>query len=135
MSRARRRTGARVSSALLLAAALAGCGDDPSGPGSVDLVVTGPVPLGAAVVELVGEGVRGIEQPAVGWAELVPVAPSGTTPVHRLILIQEEPGDLRIRVEVADVAAPLPTATIVEASDQADAQIANPLSVDAVLRR
>ncbi len=111
------------------------CGEDPSGPGSVDLVVRGPVPLGAAVVELVGEGVRGIEQPAVGWAELVPVAPIGSTPVHRLVLIQEQPGDLRVRVEVVDVAAPLPTATVLEASDAADAPIANPASAEVALTR
>ncbi len=115
--------------------AAAGCSDDPSGPGTINLTVRGAMPLGAAVVELVGEGLRGVEQPAVGWAELVPVAPLGTTPVHRLILIQEEPGELRIRLKVTDVAAPFPVATVIEATDQADEPVASPTSIEALVRR
>jgi hypothetical protein len=127
----------RIASALLtvLLVAAGGCSDDPSGPGTIDLMVRGPVPLGAALVELVGEGLRGVEQPAVGWAELVPVAPAGSTPVHRLILIQDAPGDLRIRLEVVDVAAPYPVATVLDATDQADAPVPSPAGIEVLLRR
>jgi hypothetical protein len=117
-----------------LSLALTGCSDDPSGPGTIALTVRGPIALGAALVEIVGEGVRGVEQPAVGWAELVPVAPAGSTPVHRLILIQDEPGELSVRLEVVDVAAPYPVATVIEATDQADAPVPSPASIEAVIR-
>lgn len=129
--RGNRRIFGLLAGAAMLAA---GCSDDPSGPGTIDLTVRGPIPLGAALVELVGEGLRGVEQPSLGWAELVPVAPVGSTPVHRLILIQDEPGELRIRLEVLDVAAPFPIATVIEATDQADAPVPSPSSIEALIR-
>lgn len=132
MSRGRR--GTPLGLAILACAALA-CSDEPSGPGTVDLTVRGAVPLGAAIVELVGEGIRGVDQEAAGWAELVPIAPVGSTPVHRLILIQDQPGDLRIGLEVLDVAAELPIATVVEATDEADAPVPSPASIEAIVRR
>lgn len=128
---------ARLAWGALAVASLvaAGCSDDPSGPGTITLTVRGSTPLGAAVVELVGEGLRGVEQPSVGWAELVPLAPVGTTPVHRLILIQDAPGELRVRLEVVDVAAPYPVATVIEATDQDDEPVASPASIEALVRR
>jgi len=117
-----------------LSLVVTGCFDDPSGPGTISLTVRGPIPLGAALVEIVGEGLRGVEQPAMGWAELVPVAPIGSTPVHRLILIQDAPGELRIRLQVVDVAAPYPVATVIEATDQADATVPSPASIAVVIR-
>lgn len=112
-----------------------GCSDDPSGPGWVDLVVSAPVPLGAAVVQISGSGVEEFEQPAQGWFELVPMPPSGTTPVHRVVVIQEQPGELRLRVRVADLDAPLPSASVMEATDASDAPLASLASVEASLRR
>lgn len=127
----------RVLRALVVAASMAGaaCSDDPDGPGMIDLVVRAPVPLGAAVVELVGEGVEGIDQPAVGWSELVPVAPSGSTPVHRLVVIQEEPGELVVRLRVADVQDVRPVTTVIEATDQADAPLPSLSDVEVLIRR
>lgn len=120
---------------LALALAVSGCSDDPAGPGTVDLAIRGPVPLGAAVVELVGAGIEGVEQPAQGWAELVPMPPDGSTPVHRLVVIQERPGELAVRLRVADVESVLLAATVVEASDQADAVLPSLSGVEVRVRR
>lgn len=130
----RRRWGFRTVVLALLAWGAA-CSDDPEGPGTVEMVVRGPVPLGAAVVELVGEGIEGVDQAAVGWSELVPVAPQGSTPVHRLVVIQEEPGDLVVRLRVRDVQAVQPVTTVVEATDQADAPLPSLSGVEVSIRR
>lgn len=120
--------------AVLAALGSIGCSDDPSGPGTLELLIRGPVPLGAAVVQITGAGVTGVDQPSVGWAELVPMAPAGSTPVHRLVLVQEQAGELRIRVRVLDVAAIPPVVSVIEASDQADLPLASLSSVEARIR-
>lgn len=121
--------------ALTLLIVGAACSDDPDGPGTVDLVIRAPVPLGAAVVELVGEGIQGMEQPAQGWSELVPLAPDGTTPVHRVVVIQEEPGQLTVRLRVTDVQDVRPVTTVVEATDAADEPVTPLSQVEVVIRR
>ncbi len=121
--------------ALALLVVGAACSDDPEGPGTVDLVIRAPVPLGAAVVELVGEGIQGMEQPAVGWSELVPVVPQGSTPVHRVVVIQEEPGELTVRLRVTDVQDVRPVTTVVEATDAADEPVTPLSQVEVVIRR
>jgi hypothetical protein len=123
-----------VVTLLTAASASFGCSDDPSGPGTLDLVIRGPVPLGAAVVQITGMGVIGVDQPAVGWAELVPMAPVGSTPVHRLVLVQEQAGELRVRLRVVDVAALPPVVSVIEAADQADVPLASLSSVEARIR-
>ena len=107
----------------------AACSDDPSGPGTIDLVIRGPAPLGAAVVQITGSGVSGVDAIASGWVELIPVAPSGSTPVQRLVVVQQEAGDLKVRLRVTDVAAPPPRATVIEASDRCDLPVVNPGSL------
>jgi hypothetical protein len=122
--------------ALLLGVLLAaGCSDDPSGPGTLDLVVSGPAPLGAAVIQITGAGVTGADGALPGWVELVPVAPAGSTPVHRLVVVQETAGDLRVRLAVVDVSAPPPRAVVVEASDRFDLPVANPGSLEVAFGR
>jgi hypothetical protein len=110
--------------------ALAGCSDDPDGPGTLDLVVRGPAPLGAAVVQITGAGVTGADTAAPGWVELVPVAPSGSTPVHRLVIVQETAGELRVRLGVSDVSAPPPQVSVLQASDRFDLPVVNPGSLE-----
>lgn len=116
-------------SAIVPALALAGCSDDPSGPGALELRVSANVALGAAVVELEGEGLRSVEQPASGWVELVPVAPRAGVPVHRLVVIREEPGVLAVRLQVTDVATVRPVATVLDASDGNDQSLPSLSSV------
>ncbi len=133
--RGRLRLVGALALALPLAVLTSACSDDPSGPGTVDLIVRADVALGAAVVELMGAGVVGVEQPAVGWVELVPMAVSGSTPVHRLVVVQDAPGELHLRVRVADVAGLLPTVTVIEAADQSDALLTSLAAVEATFRR
>lgn len=130
----RLRRAASVALALMLVG-IGGCEDDVRGPGTLDLRVSASVPLGAAVVEVVGEGVTGVEQPATGWVELVPVAPQGDTPVHRLVVIQEQVGVLAVRLRVTDVETVRPTVTVIEASDGNDQALASPASVRATIER
>ena len=120
---------------LVSVAFAAACSDDPRGPGTLDLVVRGGAPLGAAVVQITGAGVTGAEGIAPGWVELIPVAPSGSTPVHRLVVVQETAGDLRVRLAVSDVSAPPPRVVVVEASDRFDLPVVNPGSLEVAFGR
>ena len=113
----------------------AACSDDPRGPGTLELVVRGPAPLGAAVVQITGSGVTGAEGAVPGWVELIPVAPSGSTPVHRLVIVQEAAGDLRVRLAVSDVSALPPRAVVLEASDRFDLPVVNPGSLEVAFGR
>lgn len=108
--------------AVLLLGVLAGvgaCKDEPSGPGTIDVVVRASVPLGAAVVELNGAPVDGVDEPARGWASLATVGPER----YRLMIIAETPGTLVASVRVPDVAGPLPTASVVDVTDQVDSRL------------
>lgn len=115
------------------ALAAAGCSDDPKGPGDLELRVSAPVPLGAAVIELEGEGLQGVEQPATGWVELVPVAPRAGVPVHRLVVIREAPGPLAVRLQVTDVETVRPVAVVLEAADGNNAPLPSLASVEVAI--
>lgn len=132
MTRALRGLGLPVLAAALLAA---GCGDDPEGPGALELRASASVPLGAAVIELEGEGLQGVEQPASGWVELVPVAPRNGVPVHRLVVIREQAGALAVRLQVTDVETVRPVVTVIEAADAADQLLPSPTAVQVSIHR
>lgn len=132
MRHALRRLGLPTLVAALLAA---GCGDDPSGPGALELRASASVPLGSAVIELEGEGLRGVDQPATGWVELVPVAPRNGVPVHRLVVIREEAGVLAVRLQVTDVETVRPVVTVIEAADAADQLLPSPTAVQVSIER
>jgi hypothetical protein len=104
---------------VLVLGGLAACSDEPSGPGEVDVVVEAAVPLGAAVVELIGGPVDGVEQPAAGWTSLARTGPDR----YRLVVIAEEPGTLVAAIRVPDVGGPLPTASVVDATGAQDARV------------
>lgn len=120
--------GALRVAVFLVAFAVAGCSDDPEGPGTLVLRVSG-APLGAVVIELEGEGLRGVEQPATGWAELVPVAPRDGRPVHRLVVIRTVPGEITARLAVTDVATVRPVATVLEAAGGDDRLVSSTASL------
>lgn len=95
-----------------LVAALAACGDDgPSGPGTVGVEITGDLALGAVTVDLVGTGIEGASVGAGDW-----VASTDRPDGVRVVAVSREGGTIRFAVQVADLAAPLPTATVVQAS-------------------
>ena len=117
------RRGARLTLALLSATLLtAACGDDTPEPGEIRVVVSESFVLGGAVVELAGEGLLGVSGPPGVSVVARTVAVDGTKAFQRfrVVAIQETPGPLSFTVQVADRAAPLVAATLVEASDADD---------------
>jgi hypothetical protein len=110
MTRLHRR---RLGVALLLATSfLSACDSGPKGPGFLSATVEGPVPLGAAIVEVHGEGVVGFEGAGGTHVFSAPTEPG----VHRVVLVGETPGDLRFRVQVREVRDDLPSATVMSAA-------------------
>lgn len=103
----------------------AACGDDQPTPGEVRLVVSQNMAVGGAVIELSGEGLLGVRAaPGVSVvARTVSDPGSKTLPRLRVVAIQETPGPLSLIVDVADRDAPLPGATLVQASGVDDALI------------
>ena len=108
-----------LASAVLLTAA---CGEDAPQPGEIQVVVSDGLALGGAVVELSGEGLLGVTGPPGVRVLARPISVQGTKafPRLRVVAIQETPGPLTLTVQVADRAASLVAATLVEASDGDD---------------
>ncbi len=113
------RTLGKVSLSLALLAAVAGCGGDsgsgPSGPGTVTAQISAPVPLSAAVIEVVGEGITGAR--AVGGDQVVGTSVGGTPSTgYRVVVFPDAPGTVRLSLDVEDVGASY-TASVVSAAD------------------
>ena len=113
-----RKSGRLVALLVLLAAAA--CDSGPKGPGFLTATIEGPVPLGAAIVEVQGEGVLGFEGAGTTHVFTTPGEPG----VHRVVLIGEQPGDLRFKVQVQEVRDRPPSATIIQASGGDDIPLA-----------
>ena len=120
MSR-RRRGGRALILALGAGLVLAACSEDDPGPGVIEVVVGGEAPVGGVVVELVGEGILGVQTRAGLTAAIQTRTVSGAQPEVRIVAIQEVPGPLILRLDVSRAGAPLPTATVVQASSEDDA--------------
>jgi hypothetical protein len=104
----------RSAAAALLAVATlsAGCDSGPKGPGFLSASVEGPVPLGAAIVEVQGQGVIGFEG-AGGTHVFSASAQPGS---HRVVLVGETPGPLGFRVQVQELRDAPPTAAVLSAA-------------------
>jgi hypothetical protein len=102
---------------------LGACGDDPPGPEELRLVTTDTVVLGAAVIELSGEGIVGVRGPAGVDVVYSPIDGDGekSLPRVRVVAILDTPGTLTLTVDVARAGAPLPGATVIQASGPDDA--------------
>lgn len=110
-----------LAAAAGLALGSAGC-DGPGGPGTLRATIRSPHgPEGAAVVELRGEGITGVSG-AAGTRVLsapVPGAETGKSRLvtYRAVVVHPAGGELRFTVDVADVGAPSPGATVLEVVD------------------
>jgi hypothetical protein len=104
---------------LVVLVAAAGC-DQERGPGTIQVQIAADVPLGAVVVELTGKGVEGVEPLPGGWVEGSVVQGGGGTPAYRIVAVLQTPGEMDIRVRVADLDAALPRARVVQASGADD---------------
>ena len=122
---ARRVPGFRPAVALMAGVTflLGACGDDPPGPEELRLVTADNVVVGAAVIELSGEGIVGVRGPAGVDVVSSPVADEGekALPRVRVVAILDTPGTLTLTVDVARAGAPLPGATLIQASGPDDA--------------
>ncbi len=117
---------ARLALLALVTLAGAACSDDPSGPGTLTLTVEGPLPLGAAVIELRGDGIESAEPLTAGWTHLEQVAGGqGQVAVHRLVLVQQASGTLSATLRVDDVGRDPPAATVLLASDGSDLPVSS----------
>jgi hypothetical protein len=102
--------------ALLVGLALVSACDRNDGPGYVAGALEGPIPLGAAVVDVRGTGILGFE-PSGATRVFSAVTPDG---VHRVVLVGEAAGDLQFRIEVEDPRAAPPVGVLVSAADGQD---------------
>ncbi|HSM03518.1 MAG TPA: hypothetical protein VK858_02805 [Longimicrobiales bacterium] len=119
----RRSAGLRgwMAALCLLPGVLAACSGDDPGPGVVELVVSGDVPLGGVVVELTGEGLMGVQERPGLTAAFRALPGSGGVPRARIVAVQATAGPLLLRVDVARAGGTLPTAAVIEAADGDDA--------------
>jgi hypothetical protein len=113
--------------ALVGALALTAACDGRDGPGYLAGALEGPLPLGAAVVDVRGIGIMGFEP--VGTTRVFSaVTPEG---VHRVVLVGETAGDLSFRIQVEDPRAAPPVGVLVSAADAEDRPVTSvtPFSV------
>ena len=94
---------------------LVGCDSGPKGPGALDATITGPEPLGAALVEVVGAGVRGFEDQGACQTFGAPLPSAVDT--HRALVVCAGGGDLVFGIEVDDVSAEPPVATVLQTAN------------------
>ena len=119
---------------LVALAAVAGCSDDPSGPGSFVASLTAPdgVELGAVVVQVEGRGIEGFD--AVGTSQVFAGEETDEATPLRVVVVGT--GALGFSIRVSDVAAATPSGTVITAVDQENRQIpAVGIDVNVELRR
>lgn len=106
----------RAAAALALASLVvvsAACDSEPGGPGTLVVNVTG-APLGGAVLQIVGPGIRGFEGLGNTQVYAAPIAsnPNG----HRVMLVNTIGSDLRFEIQVDDIGMEDPVMTVVSAA-------------------
>ena len=107
----------RVVVATVLLAALsplAACDSGPSGPGDLTAVVTAPSGgVGAVILQVQGQGIQGFV--GAGATEVLS-NPMGSEGAFRVVAVNEGTGTLQFRVQVDDLGAELPTASVISAA-------------------
>lgn len=99
---------------LIVSASAAGCDFGPSGPGAIEIRVSGRG-LGGAVVEVAGAGIRSFE--ASGDTRVYWSAVDGSTDRYRVVAITESGGQVRFEAAVDDVRMEGPRVSIVSLVD------------------
>jgi hypothetical protein len=108
-----RLTRAAAGAALALLVGVAACDSGPSGPGTLAVTVSSPVPISAAVVSLEGKGIRAVR--ATSGEAVGRETGNATTPGYRFAVFGEGT-NLTVQVEVDDVAS-LPSGFVTQAAD------------------
>jgi hypothetical protein len=104
---------------VLAVLALAAC--EPSGEGVLTASVQAPRPTGALVIDVTGAGVLGFAGAGDTRTFSGPVDPRATS--HRVIVVSTTGQRVTFRVQVEDVSAVPPTATVTAAADVGNAPI------------
>ena len=90
----------------------------PSGPGTLDATLTGPTPLGAALLEVSGLGIQGFV--GQGDTRVYGAEVNATTGTHRVVAISASGGVLSFGIKVADLGMDLPLATVMKVANPAN---------------
>ena len=106
-----RRISWRRWAALAALIALAGCEFGPKGPGVINGTIISPLNLGAVVLEVEGTSVRGFvgNGDTQAYGSVVP----GVGGRHRVVLVSRSGASIQFGIEVEDLRAESPTATVV----------------------
>ncbi len=104
---------AKLVCGALLLLAIQACESGPSGPGTLMGRVTG-AGLGAAVIEVVGDGIGSFDGRGNTRAYAAPVG--GPENTYRVILIEPDGEDILFQISVADVGMEGPVMTVVSAA-------------------
>lgn len=134
--KARARTGLALALAAWLAAGLTGCDGEDTGPGDWQALLQRETPVSAAVLEVTGQGIEGVDGTGATRAFAAMTVPddgSGLVTWRIVVVAPEtEPG---FRVHVRDVSAPAPEARIVSAAGPDDRLISSLIGVKVELAR
>lgn len=112
-------SGRLALAACVLALAAAAC--EPSGPGALIATVQAPMPTGAAVVEVAGHGIGGFS--GLGDVRTFAGTPAVGDSLRRVVLVSPSGGTLRFSIQVEDVGAEPPRATVLSAADPSNRMI------------
>lgn len=110
-----------IGTLAVLTLALASCDSGPTGPGTLSATVSGPQALGAALVEVIGPGVRGFSDQ--GGCRSFGAEVSSATGTHRVLVVCSSGGTLQLGIDVDDVSAEPPTATVLQSASPANVVI------------
>ena len=100
--------------ALVALIAAAGCDFGPQGPGVINGTIISPFNLGAVVLEVEGTSVRGFvgNGDTQAYGSVVP----GVGGRHRVVLVSRSGSSIQFGIEVEDLRAESPLATVVFAA-------------------
>lgn len=111
----------RIAALFVLLGLTWGCESGPSGPGTLSATVSGPQPLGAALVEVVGPAVTGFS--AAGDAQAYGASVDAATGTHRVLVVSPSGGELHFGIEVEDLALDPPVATVLRVANPANIMV------------
>jgi hypothetical protein len=114
----------RLLTALVVVGAtfVAACDSGPKGPGALSATVNGSQTLGAAVLEVTGDGVEGFE--GQGDTQVYSASLGGQPVRHRVVLVSASGGPIHFGIRVTDRGSVVPAATVLTAASTANVTIA-----------
>ena len=125
----RRSLRASVLACLLAAGA---CDFGPKGPGALTgRVASGPIPVGAIVLEFTGAGITGFSEAGSTRLFFRENAPGQ----FRVVMVTPTPGEMSFQIQVEDVEAPFPSVATVQAVGGDNGGIANLTGIRVEVRR